>query len=94
MQDNITRSKINTILEKNKQLRSFEIEVSALKAAITNQGDQVRKYRDSNTELQKELMECVEKKAGQRTWATIGKVFVIGGTVAVIGGAAALYLSR
>ena len=94
VQDNITRSKINTLLEKNKQLRSYEVEVNALKAAITNQGDQVRKYRDSNTELQRDLMECVEKSAGQKTWATIGKVFVIGGTVAVIGGAAALYLTR
>lgn len=94
VQDAITRTKINTIMEKNRQLRSFEIEVNALNAAITSQSEQLRKYRESNSEIQDDLDRCIEKKAGQKTWATIGKGFVVVSGLAVVGGVAMLYLSR
>ena len=96
VQDNITRTKINTLLEKNKQLRSYEVEVNALKAAMANQGIQLRNYRDSNTELQETLMKCVTKGASKVVWATIGKVTVVIVVVVVIvaGVATVLYLTR
>ena len=92
VQDMTTRDKINVILDKNRQLRSYEVELSATNAALLTVNAQIRAYREQNNAYQLSLVACGEKVAAQRTWATIGKGFVIFSGAAVITGGVLLYL--